>query len=67
MKGNIFKYYREGQLSDMHIPLISQVGSQIRLLRGHGLKSLIAPKAGVRYDGLYVSTPPLIGEETGRL
>ena len=47
-----FKYIRMGSASDMHIPLISQVGRQIRLLRGHTLNSVWAPQAGVRYDGL---------------
>lgn len=46
------KYMREGQLSDMHLSLISKVGTQIRILRGYCLKSPLAPKAGIRYDGL---------------
>ncbi|KAI0023196.1 hypothetical protein F4780DRAFT_101265 [Xylariomycetidae sp. FL0641] len=50
---NTFRYVREGPSSDMHIALISQVGRQIRILRGYRLKSLLAPKAGIRYDGLY--------------
>ncbi|KND95310.1 hypothetical protein TOPH_00584 [Tolypocladium ophioglossoides CBS 100239] len=48
------KYMREGQLSDMHLSLISQVGTHIRILRGYCLKSPLAPKAGIRYDGLYI-------------
>ncbi|KAI0420028.1 PUA-like domain-containing protein [Xylaria grammica] len=47
------KYVREGRTSDMHIALISQVGRKIRILRGHKLKSILAPEAGLRYDGLY--------------
>ncbi|PHH91083.1 hypothetical protein CDD83_1711 [Cordyceps sp. RAO-2017] len=47
------KYAREGQLADMHLSLLSQVGTQIRILRGYCLKSPLAPKAGIRYDGLY--------------
>ncbi|OTA95702.1 hypothetical protein M434DRAFT_393558 [Hypoxylon sp. CO27-5] len=37
----------------MHIALISQVGRQIRVLRGYRLKSILAPQAGLRYDGLF--------------
>ncbi|PHH63035.1 hypothetical protein CDD81_6366 [Ophiocordyceps australis] len=51
--GGMVKYIREGPQSDMHISLLSKVGTQVRVLRGHHLKSWIAPKAGVRYDGLY--------------
>lgn len=47
------KYVRRGRTSDMHVPLISQVGRKIRILRGHKLKSIFAPEAGLRYDGLY--------------
>lgn len=49
------KYTRQGEQADMHAALIPKVGSQIRLLRGHRLKSICAPVAGVRYDGLYVA------------
>lgn len=49
---DVVKYIRKGRSSDMHIPLISQVGRRIRILRGYRLKSLYAPVAGVRYDGL---------------
>ncbi|KAF5016181.1 hypothetical protein F66182_12219 [Fusarium sp. NRRL 66182] len=37
----------------MHVSLVTQVGSTIRILRGYRLRSPFAPKAGVRYDGLY--------------
>ncbi|KAI1426733.1 PUA-like domain-containing protein [Xylaria sp. FL1777] len=47
------RYVREGRSSDMHIPLISQVGRKIRIIRGYKLKSIFAPAAGLRYDGLY--------------
>ncbi|KAI1844055.1 hypothetical protein JX266_009728 [Neoarthrinium moseri] len=50
---DLVKYIRKGRSSDMHIALISQVGQKIRILRGHKLKSIYAPRAGVRYDGLY--------------
>ncbi|KAK4186893.1 hypothetical protein QBC35DRAFT_343046, partial [Podospora australis] len=46
-------YIREGLWQDMHIKLISQVGKEIRILRGSFLASSIAPMAGVRYDGLW--------------
>ncbi|KAI5465652.1 PUA-like domain-containing protein [Mariannaea sp. PMI_226] len=49
----IVTYIREGKISDIHLSLISRVGSKIRILRGHKLQSPLAPKAGVRYDGLY--------------
>ncbi|KAI8625279.1 PUA-like domain-containing protein [Xylariaceae sp. FL1651] len=53
IRHNTVKYVREGRSSDMHIALISQVGRQIRILRGYKLKSIFAPEAGLRYDGLY--------------
>ncbi|KAK8123505.1 Peptidyl-prolyl cis-trans isomerase pin4 [Apiospora kogelbergensis] len=48
------KYIRYGRSCDMHIPLISQVGKQIRVLRGYRLRSIYAPEAGIRYEGLYI-------------
>jgi hypothetical protein len=48
----LVRYSREGRLSDLHVSLISHVGSQIRILRDHCLDSPLAPIAGVRYDGL---------------
>lgn len=47
-------YIREGAAHDMHPSLISQCGQKIRILRGFRLKSTRQPRAGVRYDGLYV-------------
>ncbi|KAF4968269.1 hypothetical protein FSARC_4360 [Fusarium sarcochroum] len=47
------KYVREGRITDMHVSLMSQVGSTVRVLRGYRLRSPFAPKAGIRYDGLY--------------
>lgn len=44
---------RSFRLSDLHLRLISQVNKNVRVLRGHHLESLLAPIAGVRYDGLY--------------
>lgn len=52
--GEIVTYIRESSsMADMHVSLISQVGSKIRILRGYRLKSPLAPRAGIRYDGLY--------------
>ncbi|UNI14242.1 hypothetical protein JDV02_000891 [Purpureocillium takamizusanense] len=61
------KYAREGKLSEMHLCLISQVGKQIRILRGHRLRSPLAPRAGVRYDGWYIICQygQKFNEETG--
>lgn len=56
--GGTVKYTREGRISDMHVSLLSQVGSRLRILRGHCLKSTQAPKGGVRYDGLQAPTMP---------
>ncbi|KXH34510.1 hypothetical protein CSIM01_00421, partial [Colletotrichum simmondsii] len=53
IRGNLYRYVREGRLSDMHVSLLTRVGTQIRILRGYRLKSTLAPHAGVRYDGLY--------------
>ncbi|KAI2631005.1 hypothetical protein GGR54DRAFT_181281 [Hypoxylon sp. NC1633] len=53
IRPNMYRYVREGKAADMHIALISQVGRQIRVLRGYLLKSVLAPQAGVRYDGLF--------------
>ncbi|KAI1351659.1 hypothetical protein F5Y01DRAFT_324918 [Xylaria sp. FL0043] len=53
IRDNTVKYVREGRSCDMHIPLISQVGRKIRIIRGYKLKSIFAPAAGLRYDGLY--------------
>lgn len=44
-------YTREGRMSDMCVPLMTELGKKIRILRGHRLKSPFAPQAGVRYDG----------------
>ncbi|KAI0383122.1 hypothetical protein F5Y04DRAFT_270178 [Hypomontagnella monticulosa] len=53
VRTDTYKYVREGRAADTHIALISQVGRQIRVLRGYRLKSILAPEAGVRYDGLF--------------
>ncbi|KAI0455645.1 PUA-like domain-containing protein [Xylaria acuta] len=54
IRHNTVRYVREGRTSDMHVPLISQVGRKIRIFRGYKLKSIFAPEAGLRYDGLYI-------------
>ena len=54
---HIIRYVKEGKSSDMPVSLVSQVGAQIRILRGHYLSSPLAPAAGVRYDGLCVTLP----------
>ncbi|WAO88482.1 Hypothetical protein NCS54_00583200 [Fusarium falciforme] len=46
-------YIRNGGLADMHVSLITKVGTIMRVLRGHNLNSPFAPRYGVRYDGLY--------------
>ncbi|KAJ3573168.1 hypothetical protein NPX13_g4795 [Xylaria arbuscula] len=53
IRHNTVRYVREGRSPDMHIQLISQVGRKIRIIRGYKLKSIFAPVAGLRYDGLY--------------
>ncbi|PTD10688.1 hypothetical protein FCULG_00008033, partial [Fusarium culmorum] len=47
------RYVRQGRIADIHVSLISQVGATFRILRGYHLRSPFAPKAGIRYDGLY--------------
>ncbi|KAL3427085.1 hypothetical protein PVAG01_00594 [Phlyctema vagabunda] len=47
------KLIKKGGLRDMYPNLITHVGREIRVLRGHTLLSKLAPLAGVRYDGLY--------------
>lgn len=47
-------YIREGKTHEMHPSLISQCGQKIRILRGFRLKSMRQPRAGIRYDGLYI-------------
>lgn len=42
----------EGALKEIGGNLLSQVGKQVRLLRGYRLMSKYAPKAGIRYDGV---------------
>ncbi|KAI0546207.1 hypothetical protein F4679DRAFT_575572 [Xylaria curta] len=52
IRHNTVRYVHEGRT--LHVPLISQVGRKIRIIRGYKLKSVFAPKAGLRYDGLYI-------------
>lgn len=46
------EYSRLGTQHDMHYGLVSQVGQKMKVLRGFRLKSMYAPVAGLRYDGL---------------
>lgn len=46
------EYCRHGTQQDMHYNLITQVGQKTKVLRGFRLKSMYAPVAGLRYDGL---------------
>ncbi|KAI3401275.1 hypothetical protein diail_11981 [Diaporthe ilicicola] len=48
------EYFRRGTQPEMHYNLVTQVGQKMKVLRGFRLKSLYAPMAGLRYDGLYV-------------
>ncbi|KAI0878352.1 hypothetical protein GGS24DRAFT_518140 [Hypoxylon argillaceum] len=54
ISNNKVRYVREGRTSEMHIPLMTQVGRKIRIIRGYRLRSIFAPEAGLRYDGLYI-------------
>ena len=50
---NLSVYVRTGRkLSDMHIALLTQTGKKVRIIRGHRLKGINTPIAGVRYDGM---------------
>ncbi|KAH7321648.1 hypothetical protein BKA65DRAFT_540825 [Rhexocercosporidium sp. MPI-PUGE-AT-0058] len=52
---NLFEYTRISQGTDESMKLMAcNRGQPIRVLRGSNLKSKYAPKAGIRYDGLYV-------------
>jgi hypothetical protein len=42
----------EGSLKDIGGSLLSQVGKDVRVLRGYLLASKHAPSAGIRYDGV---------------
>ncbi len=47
--GDKVRYLREGRSPrDMHIPLMNEVGSRVRVLRGHGLQRVLAKRAGLR-------------------
>jgi len=47
------KYTRKGKSrADMHVSLLTRLGTKIRILRGYRLKSRNAPAGGLRYDGL---------------
>lgn len=46
------EYCRRGTQQEMHYNLITQVGKKTKVLRAFRLKSMHAPVAGLRYDGL---------------
>ena len=46
------KYTMRGTLKQLHLSLMGHTGKNIRVLRGFTLKSMYAPSAGIRYDGL---------------
>ena len=45
-------FLRQGALRDIGVPLLTEIGRSIRILRGYQLRSKYAPTAGLRYDGL---------------
>lgn len=47
-----FKYVKRGNLKQIHLSLMRHTGKKIRVLRGFTLRSMYAPSAGIRYDGL---------------
>ena len=50
---DMFEYTNQGRLRDMHtVLMMANRGRPIRIIRGHGLQSKYAPRAGLRYDGL---------------
>ncbi len=57
---NCIMHVRNGPLAAMMLHLQEQVGKKIRVLRGHKLKSMFAPEAGIRYDGRYVDFSVLL-------
>ena len=48
----VIEYIRVGRMAPGAFPKLSDTGKTVRILRGSGLHSVDAPKAGVRYDGL---------------
>ncbi len=46
------QYLVGGTLPGMHPTLITHIGKQVRVLRGHQLRSRFAPTVGIRNDGL---------------
>lgn len=48
------EYYNHGKQHEMFYNLLTQVGQKTKVLRGFRLKSMYAPVAGLRYDGLYI-------------
>ncbi|KAK4180033.1 hypothetical protein QBC36DRAFT_49776 [Triangularia setosa] len=52
-QGTTTRYVRTGGLRDMHVELLGLVGKQVRVLRGYLLQSGMAPRVGVRFDGIW--------------
>lgn len=50
-------FRRQGTLQNIGVPLLTEIGRSIRILRGYKLHSKYAPVGRLRYDGLYVETP----------
>lgn len=46
------EYCRRGKQHEMYYSLLTQVGQKTKVLRGFRLKSIYAPVAGLRYDGM---------------
>lgn len=53
LPGGRTEYVRRGGQRDMEYGLLTQVGRKTKIIRGFRLKSVYAPQAGIRYDGLY--------------
>jgi hypothetical protein len=51
------EYCRRGNQQEMYYGLLTQVGQKTKVLRGFRLKSMHAPVAGLRYDGMWVNGP----------
>lgn len=51
-----YMHKNEGPLRELYVPLLLPAGRKVKVFRGHTLHSELAPKAGIRYDGEYVST-----------
>jgi len=48
----MYQYFKTGTSKEMPFSTLGNRGGPVRILRGHALKSRLAPRIGVRYDGL---------------